>query len=395
MSRRSAARLLLLPGIVAVTYACNVYTEDLLHSEEAGAETGGESTGAMPASGGYTGGRSSSGATGGLATGGMTSGDAGTDATGGNTPADGGDTSEGGTPGSGGNTPTGGATGGGNVGGASSGGTESGGARTGGADNGGVPTGGAAAGAGAPTGGAQTGGADNGGAGGVASGGVPTGGAATGGAPTGGSLPVGETEVDLLDVANNTIELSNGEGFWYVFHDDSAGATITPDTQNDSSLKLVPVALPAERDGNLLGVHVVADDGFTAWGAGVGFDLNSPNSTTRNPYDLTPYTGIIFWARSAAGSVDMRLRVVTADVTPDTSPGGECATNCDDVFGDYITLTTQWQEFTVEFAAPPLEQQGWGYEPPAFDPTGALAIQLQADAGIAFDIWLDDIRFYE
>jgi hypothetical protein len=43
-----------------------------------------------------------------------------------------------------------------------------------------------------------------------------------------------------------------------------------------------------------------------------------------------------------------------------------------------------------------LTQQGWGYPRPAgFDPTAVLAVQLHVDAGVAFDLWLDDVRFYE
>ncbi len=356
-------------------HACNVYTEEMLNGVPPDG-TGGVETGGEPNTG-DTGGRS--------ATGGRSGGD-----TGGTSQGSGGDAgaSAGGTgTGTGGATTGGRASGGADAGGAPSGGSVStGGLATGGANPGGAPTGGVS------TGGASPGGAPAGGA--TATGGTATGGAATGGAPTGGTLPTGFTEVDLLNEVNNTIELADGEGFWYSFHDDVATGQIDPDTQG-TGLELEPVALPAERDGSLLGVHVTANNGFTEWGAGVGFDFNSTDANTKDVYDLTPYSGVAFWARSASGSVDMRVRVVTADIVPTTEPGGACTANCNDAFGYGITLTNQWQEVLVDFSSPPLAQEGWGNDLPAFDPTQAIGIQIQAAAGVAFDIWIDEVRFYD
>jgi hypothetical protein len=197
----------------------------------------------------------------------------------------------------------------------------------------------------------------------------------------------------MLDVENNSIELQDGQGLWYTFHDGSADGVITPDTPRTTE-EVIPVTLPVPRAGNVLGVHVVADDGFAQWGGGVGFNLNSPDPDIRLPYDVSPYTGIVFWGRAGSGSVPLRVKLVTADIAPTTDPGGECTADCNDAFGYAITLTTGWEEFEVPFSA--LEQQGWGAVPPGgFDPTGVLTVQLHVDASTAFDIWLDDVRFYE
>ncbi len=293
--------------------------------------------------------------------------------------------------GSGGESSGGIATGGVATGGESSGGTVSGGAPTGGAGAGGV--------AGALTGGVPTGGAPTGGAptGGAPTGGAPTGGAPTGGAPTGGvgtgGLPPGITLIDFLDEANDVIELQDGEGQWYTFHDRSTTGVITPDTPRDAAADVIPVALPTPRGGSLLGVHVVANDGFTEWGAGVGFNLNSPDPTIRRKYDVSSYTGLDFWARSGSGTVSLRVKLVTADIAPTTDPGGECTQSCNDAFGYAIDLTTAWREYSIPFSS--LTQQGWGATPPGgFDPTGVLTVQLHVDTGVPFDIWLDDVGFY-
>jgi hypothetical protein len=384
MLGRSFPRIAL-PLVIAVgAHACNIYTEELFgQPSPPESQSGGTGAGGAAETGGTTGGNWT---TGGVATGGMPSGSAGVAPTGGaangGEPATGGIADSGGT---GGSSLTGGTSGSGGLsaGGASGEGgvLASGGAPTGGNDPGGaggVATGGAATG-GAPTGGAPTGGA-------------PTGGAPTGGMGTGG-LPPGITAIDMLDVENHTIELSDGAGEWYVFHDGSTDGVVAPDTPRTTD-DLVPVPLPSPRDESLLGVHVVANDLFTSWGAGLGFNLNSPDGTARLKYDVSPYTGIVFWGRSGSGSVTVRLKVITADIAPDTESGGECATNCNDAFGTPIALTTEWQQYPIAFAD--LAQQGWGTVPPGgFDPTGVLAVQLHADAGVAFDIWLDDVCFYE
>ncbi len=373
---RERPRRLALPLVVAATiYACNVYTEDLLgDAEEPPLASGGTDTGGAPASGGRTGGQQS--------TGGKAGDDSGGRASGGE-PGTGSAGSGGGGGKNTGGAPTGGASGG------MAGASATGGARTGGDNPGGVPGGGA------DTGGAMPGGAGS--AGGAPTGGVGTGGAPTGGAPTGGvgtgGLPPGFTAIDMLDEVNNTIELSDGEGLWYTFHDNTAAGVISPDTQRTTD-DLLPVTLPAPRDGSLLAVHVTADTGFTSWGSGVGFNLNAPSEDVRLKYDVSRFSGVVFWARAGTGTASLRFKVVTADITPNDESGGECATDCGDTYGAVIDLTTTWVEYTIRFAD--LAQEGWGAPPPAgFDPTGVLAIHLHAGAGVAFDIWLDDLRFYE
>ena len=387
MSRQPALRTAT-PIVAAVAvYACNVYTEDLLFDPaDFRPHTGGMETGGVDESGGWTGGRSASGGLGGAGTGGELEAPGGAAAAAG-VLATGGDALTGGSGGTGGEE-TGGTTGGAVPGGAGGEGGTAGGASGAGSGSGGHATGGV------PTGGYAAGGATTGGA---SSGGAPTGGAPTGGAPTGGigtgGLPPGFTAIDMLDVVNNTIELEDGQGLWYVFHDGSTDGVITPDTPRTTD-DLIPEALPAPRDESLLGVHVVANALFTSWGAGVGFNLNSPDEDTRLKYDVSPYTGIVFWGRTGTGSVTVRVKLVTADIAPETEPGGECVADCSDAFGQEIDLTTAWKEYSVPFSE--LTQQQWGYAPPGgFDTTGVLAVQLHANAGVAFDIWLDDVRFYE
>ncbi len=341
-------------GAAGLVPSCNVYTEELLQGtdvKESG--TGGarnpETGGSPPTGGAPTGGTRETG----------------------------------GSPGAGA-PPTGGKAAGSGGGGSTS-----------------VPTGGAEASGGAATGGeslttggapSETGGAPTGSAGDAPAGGAAAGGASDGGT-TGGAIVVGPgyTVIDLVDAANNSIELADGEGYWYTLHDDMGG-TISPDTQ-DGSEELVATDLPEARGTSLLGMHVVADSGFDDWGAGLGFDLDSPNSNTKNKYDVSRYSSLVFWARSGNGTFDMRVNIQTAEVVDDGKPGGECAADCDDAYGVDITLEETWQEYTVPLTAPPLAQGGWGASPD-FEPRSVLSVQFQAKAGVAFDIWLDDVQFF-
>ncbi len=232
-----------------------------------------------------------------------------------------------------------------------------------------------------------TGGTPPGGGGGTAH---DHGGAGAGEAAAGGAPPWRYTVIDLAEAANNAIELVDGEGYWYTLHD--GGGTIVPDTQGGAE-QLVATELPEARGTSLLGMHVVANNGFDSWGAGLGFDLNAPNSNTKNKYDASRYSGLVFWARSGDGTLNMRVKIVTAEVVEDSQPGGECSADCDDVYGVDITLGETWQEYSVALAAPPLEQVGWGAST-EFNPESVISVQFQAGAGVAFDVWIDDIRFF-
>lgn len=280
----------------------------------------------------------------------------------------------------------------------------SGGVPIGGATGGFTPTGGVSTGGASPTGGVGPTGGDGTGGGGAPTGGVPptggvapTGGAGTGGGPaTGGAGPGTFVTIDALEELNDTIELSDGQGYWYTYHDDSASGTIAPDTQRNAAHQVAPTALATARADSTLAVHVTANNLFTVWGSGVGFDLNN-----KNVYDLSGYTGIVFWARAEA-AVTMRLKVLTAEIVLNTEPGGECvqpasptpAQQCGNAYGYRVNLTTAWQEFRIPFASL-TQESGWGQVPPAgFNPESALSVQLQAAKNVAWDVWLDDIRFY-
>jgi hypothetical protein len=151
------------------------------------------------------------------------------------------------------------------------------------------------------------------------------------------------------------------------------------------------------------------DAGGPPWGTpcrqGTNRDLPGPT------VDLTPYSGITFWAKSTAGS--RRLRVELHDRNTDPR-GGVCnvvdEANCNNGFATFVALTDSFARYTIDFstlAQDPL----WGYRPDPSVPDLARAylLNFQFDAALcdygasmcpggeplplSFDFWLDDLYF--
>jgi hypothetical protein len=154
----------------------------------------------------------------------------------------------------------------------------------------------------------------------------------------------------------------------------------------------------------------VDDAGGPPWGApcrqGTARDFQAPT------VDLTPYSGITFWARSAGGSRSLRVDLQDRNTDP---RGGLCngvdEANCYNGFDDFVVLTDSFARYTIDFSA--LAQDGrWGYRPnPSVPDLGHVyALNFQFDAcnpsdtimcaggeasTLSFDFWLDDLYFVD
>ena len=81
--------------------------------------------------------------------------------------------------------------------------------------------------------------------------------------------------------------------------------------------------------------------------------------------------------------------------------GGKCSTDeaspdaCYNGFGKQLLgLTSEWQKYTIEFTD--LHQRpDWGYRADALDVTALFSIDFTLDPNRTFDLWLDDLWFYE
>lgn len=197
--------------------------------------------------------------------------------------------------------------------------------------------------------------------------------------------------IDNLEDGDDVIIDSGGRvGAWYTYNDESAGGMQTPagDEFDPSQGGAGGSSFAATMTGS----------GFTEWGAGMGFDLNNPGDDSggagvKGTWDASGFTGIAFRAR---GNVPMRLSVVTSAVVPvefggDCTPSEEEGQMCDDAHGRVFTLSDEWTQYLVPFDQ--ATQGGWGL-PADFDPAQLTGLQFAVEAGLDFEVSVDDIGFY-
>jgi len=246
-------------------------------------------------------------------------------------------------------------------------------------------TGGSAA--SAATGGSAASSATGGSAAGAAMGGSAAS-SATGGLLTNG----GTAGVDLRDCGARIDDMEDGSGrictgagrvgVWYAFNDQGAQtvqwpAPTSPGTPIETSL------IPDGRAASRRGMHTYG--GGSAWGAGIGFDLNFDGATYRL-YDASGYQGVRFWARSNTGGSILRFRISTASTTA-IKYGGTCQsgapTECVGPTPLLLQLEPDWREYTVSFAELALSTER------------ARLTNIQFMAQGDFDFWIDDVSFVE
>jgi hypothetical protein len=231
---------------------------------------------------------------------------------------------------------------------------------------------------------------------------TPDGGASTGGAggSMGGSAGAGgsalrEEVIDAIDDNRfpHMIPRSNGRiGYWLSLNDGTPGGTQTP---GPDSLRMSLGGV----NGGPYAAHLTGQ-GFTSWGIDMEIDLNKTPMGPMFTYNAGAYTGLTFWAKLGAGDMcapASACRILRLNLaTRDTDTVGNVCTHCEDHFGTWITLTHDWQKYTVAFSE--LHQDGWGNPGPAqgltFDATRVYSIKFQVKpAGRPFDFWIDDVAF--
>jgi hypothetical protein len=214
--------------------------------------------------------------------------------------------------------------------------------------------------------------------------------AASGDAASGDAADAGlVTElIDNMEAHNGLIPRVNGrDGEWYVFNDGTDGGIETP----ASGSSFPDFAISPPRGSSMYAVRMYGS-GFTGWGAGVGFNINSPtigpNGGKRLTYDASPYRGFMFYARTLSGAT-----ATLAMEVPDhnTDPSGGICTACGDHFFSHVTITASWAQYVVYYTD--LKQAGWGRpQKSALDPTQIYGVSFIV-ASMPFDVWVDDIYF--
>jgi hypothetical protein len=81
-----------------------------------------------------------------------------------------------------------------------------------------------------------------------------------------------------------------------------------------------------------------------------------------------------------------------ADVN--THPDGGVCKTCWNHFGKDMQFSTEWQEFKVTFAEMK-QEAGWGDRYPMITPAKLIALNWSIEPGRTFDVWIDDVQFFE
>ncbi len=167
-------------------------------------------------------------------------------------------------------------------------------------------------------------------------------------------------------------EADNASGGWYSFCDDG-NAVISPPPAPAlfTFRKIDPAVTPATGAAPISHAACLRSDGFSGYVALEGFNFqHSPPNYLQVPFDVSPYTGIRFWASSVPAAqgklnVPALIRVEMPDLNTSTQiSDSTCMTQggrdkCDS-FGKSVSLPEDgsWALYTIKWAE--LEQQGYG-----------------------------------
>jgi hypothetical protein len=172
---------------------------------------------------------------------------------------------------------------------------------------------------------------------------------------------------------------------------------------------------PAPIDGRMStrGYRISDNGGHTFWGTVVYGDLFPVDlpATPRKPVNLAQFKGISLWARSAGmpgftvkvgiadlGSFDFGQTGVVPDPVAqpdqlcnalDTTVGGF---GCYDDYAAKIYPDGVWRRYDIPFSS--LATGGWGLLH-AFDQTRIYRVKISMLPTTAYDLYFDDIAFYE
>jgi hypothetical protein len=236
---------------------------------------------------------------------------------------------------------------------------------------------------------------DNGGTGGAG------GSSATGGSSgTGGTPPECQTEFMPIDPTALIDDMEDGNpliavvgernGSWWVSSDGTPG-TITP------------VADEAPAPERILGKHCdselamrITGQGFTGWGANLSASFRYVAGL--EPIDASAFRGVMFWARiGETHNSPVRVQFQDANTQPegglcDPTPGS--SDECYNGWGTQVApIGTEWRLYKLDFSR--MTQRDFGHRADAMDTSALYDIEWGVDQGTVFDLWIDDVWFYE
>ncbi len=198
-----------------------------------------------------------------------------------------------------------------------------------------------------------------------------------------GPPPCGLLLDDLESGDGNIIRCAGRNGSWYTANDGLPGTQVPAPTDK---------FLPVEPGYNSKYCAHTSGNGFTSGGAQMGFSFAIGSTGARVQYDLSAYTGVTFWAKSATA---FTMYVNFPDRNTDPA-GGVCKPGgiiCNDTYGKGMAVGTSWSQITVPFSI--LGTDGPG-APGGFDKAHVYAIEFHAGPKeMPFEFRVDDVALYK
>ncbi len=196
-----------------------------------------------------------------------------------------------------------------------------------------------------------------------------------------GTRPAADGVIDDFEDGNTQVsQVGSRDGYWFSSKDPS-GSTIEPSP-------LAPADEGAGGSKKSMRVFGKTAGSSDAWGAMLGSNFLGGNKAL---YDGSKFVGISFKAKVGPKSTK-KFRFKVGDVN--THPDGGVCKSCWNHFGKDMTFTNDWQEYKIPFAEMK-QEAGWGDRKPAIDATQLLSINWSVKGGGDYDLWIDDVQFFE
>jgi hypothetical protein len=187
----------------------------------------------------------------------------------------------------------------------------------------------------------------------------------------------------MEDHDNSICKVDGHIGTWWTTNDG------TSTSQQPAPGKSVVPQRVTDRPGSSFAMRTTGD-GFTAWGATLGFDVRA---SAAQPYDASAFGAITFFAKGPVlGTIRVSLRV--NDITPQAY-GGSCVESsgsCYHYHGIEMPITDSWAPYTVTFDSLVRENDWDG----AFDPKQVVGVEFRINNPActqSFTLWVDDVAF--
>jgi hypothetical protein len=195
---------------------------------------------------------------------------------------------------------------------------------------------------------------------------------------------------DMEDADPRIAAVNDRVGSWWLATDMTAG-TVTPTGDQEAP----PERIPGGRCGSKYAMRVTGE-GFEAWGASLVVDFHYTDEA--EPIDATTFRGVMMWARVGESNASpVRVQFQDGNTYP---PGGVCnpdpmaADGCFNGFGSaLLPVSTEWQLYKFEFSR--MGQRDFGLRTDALDTSNLYAMEIGVMQQTVFDLWIDDVWFYE